>query len=184
MAWEEECYETGDFVLSGFTSTCRQSCATRAHICQAHVQRSSEGAGVRLLYQAESRVSVRPIHWWHTFLKNWNGISFLHPGKYMHPQATIHTDASGHWGCGAVFNTLWFQLQWPKQWLPVAIMVKELVPIVLACAAWGPMLTSQTVHFQCDNTRMVAAIQKGTSKEQHAMHLLRCLCFFLQRIMT
>ena len=53
------------------------------------------------------------LHWWHTFLKNWNSISFLYPGKCMHPQATIQTDASGHWDCGAVFNTLWFQLQWP-----------------------------------------------------------------------
>lgn len=31
---------------------------------------------------------------------------------------------------------------------------------------------------QCDNTGVVAAVQKGVSKDQSAMHLLRCLWFF------
>ena len=142
---------------------------------------------VRRMYSVAARVQQldhftrefqSDLHWWHTFLQDWNGVSFLHSQRLAPPSATLQTDASGTWGCGAVFHTQWFQWQWPKEWSPVAIMVKELVPVVLACAVWGPQLTQTTVLFQCDNTGVVAAVQKGTSKEKHVMHLLRCLWFF------
>ena len=47
-------------------------------------------------------------------------------------------------------------------------MVKELVPIVLACTVWGPRLARKTVLVWCDNTGVVAAVQKWTSKDQSA----------------
>ena len=90
----------------------------------------------------------------------------------------LQTDASGTWGCEALFHPQWFQLQWSEAWLSAAIMVKELVPIVLVCAVWGPRLARKTVLVQCDNPGVVAAVQKGTTKDQSAMHLLRCLWFF------
>ena len=118
------------------------------------------------------------LHWWHTFLQDWNGVSLLQPTSVAHPDMILQTDASGSWGCAAVFETKWFQWQWSEDWSPVVIMVKELVPIMLACAVWGPQMARKTVLFQCDNMGVVAAVQKGTCKEQHAMHLLRCLWFF------
>ena len=50
----------------------------------------------------------------------------------------LQTDTSGTWGCVAPLYPQWFQLQCPEAWSSVAIMIKELVPIVLACAGWGP----------------------------------------------
>ena len=55
-------------------------------------------------------------------------------------------------------------------------MAKELVPIVLTCAVWR--LAYLIVLFQCDNTAVVTAVQKGTAKDELVMHLLRCLRFF------
>ena len=118
------------------------------------------------------------LHWWHTFLQDWNGASLLQPTSVAHPDMILQTDASGSWGCAAVFETKWFQWQWSEDWSPVVIMVKELVPIMLACAVWGPQMARKTVLFQCDNMGVVAAVQKGACKEQHAMHLLRWLWFF------
>ena len=57
-------------------------------------------------------------------------------------------------------------------------MAKELVPIVMSCAVWGPYLARCTTMFQCDNLSLVAAITKGSSKDQTVMHLLRSLWFF------
>ena len=57
-------------------------------------------------------------------------------------------------------------------------MAKELVPIVLSCAVWGPLLNRKTVLFQCDNTGVVAAVQKGSAKEATVSYLLRVLWFF------
>ena len=45
------------------------------------------------------------LYWWHTFVTSWNGISFLQVASgNSTPQATIQTDASGTWGCGAFFK--------------------------------------------------------------------------------
>ena len=53
---------------------------------------------------------------------------------------------------------------------------KELVPIVMA---WGKGWQGKTVQFWCDNAAVVCIVNSGRSKEQHCMHLMRCLSFFL-----
>ena len=116
---------------------------------------------------------------WHLFLEGWNGTRFLQVAGF--PQASslsIQTDASGNWGCGGYLGGSWFKWQWPPEWLPVAIMAKELVPIVLSCAVWGRRMVRRVVLFQCDNTSVGSAIKKGSSKDPLVMRLLRCLWFF------
>ena len=73
----------------------------------------------------------------------------------------------------------WLQLEWPLQWSTVHIMSKELLPIVLSCAVKGPLLARQKVPFQCDNSSVVAALQKDSARVSTVMHLLRCLWFFV-----
>lgn len=75
------------------------------------------------------------IAWWHTFLQAWNGISVMSPSAAT---TCITSDASGSWGCGATYANLWFQVEWPAEWSSVSITPKELVPIVIATALWGP----------------------------------------------
>jgi len=58
------------------------------------------------------------------------------------------------------------------------IMAKELHPIVLSCAVWGPVLSGYGVEFKCDNQSVVDSINKGSTKGPLTMHLLRCLWFF------
>ena len=88
------------------------------------------------------------LTWWHLFLEGWNGTSFLQVAGF--PQASslsIQTDASGNWGCGGYLGSSWLKWQWPPEWLPVAIMAKELVPIVLSCAVWGRRMVRRVVLF-------------------------------------
>lgn len=80
---------------------------------------------------------------------------------------------------GPFFQGKWLQLQWPTQWSTVHIMSKELLPIVLSCAVWGPLLARHKVLFQCDNSSVIAALHKGSAKDTTVMHLLRCLWFFV-----
>ena len=119
------------------------------------------------------------LRWWHLFISYWNGVSFLEGFSTLQkPDVQIHTDASGTWGCGALFNNHWLQLKWSTEWKRMDIMAKELVPIVLSCAIWGPLLPGKSLEFKCDNSSLVDAINKGSSKEPTVMHLLRCLWFF------
>ena len=115
------------------------------------------------------------LRWWHFFVSSWNGRSFFNCSL---PDHEILTDASGSWGCGAVFGTQWMQLVRCNEWSRMDIMTKELVPIVLSCAIWRPLLSGYRVEFKCDNRSVVDSINKGSSKEPIAMHLLRCLWFF------
>ena len=118
------------------------------------------------------------LQWWDVFLSSWNGASFSLFADPNSPQALIQTDASGSWGCGASFDSNWFQWSWPEPRRNTSIMEKELVPTVLACAEWGPLLARKVVLFECDNMAVVTAVSKGTAKPDLVMHLLRCLWFF------
>ena len=92
----------------------------------------------------------------------------------------FYTDASGSWGCGALWGSCWLQCHWPSQWADMSIMVKELVPIVCAAAVWGPSWMGLHVLCYCDNMSVVHALNKGSSRELSGvvMHLLRTLTFF------
>ena len=57
---------------------------------------------------------------------------------------------------------------WDADVMQQNITVKELIPIVLACAVWG----------EDWKQKVVFDINKGHSKESEVMFLLRCLHFF------
>lgn len=117
------------------------------------------------------------LRWWANFLPIWNSIRMLSPPAGT--TATITSDASGSWGCGAFASSgEWFQFQWPDSWKGLDITVKELLPIVLAVAMWGHMWEEQSVQCLCDNAAVVAIIKSGSSKCEHVMHLMRSLFFF------
>ena len=116
------------------------------------------------------------LTWWRIFAEDWNGVSFLTPPPdRTHLELT--SDASGSWGCGAWHGHSWFQLQWDQQSSALPIMVKELLPIVLACAIWGPSWRNHRVLCYCDNQAVVAGIRSQTTRESHCMHMLRTLAF-------
>jgi len=100
------------------------------------------------------------------------------PSVSSTPPLIIQTDGSGLWGCGAVYNPHWLQLRWTEEWVHEDIVAKELVPVVLTTAVWGPLPARQQVLLQCDNLSLVTSINKGTAKSPLVMHLLHCLWFF------
>ena len=130
-------------------------------------------------YTTLTKAFKSDLCWWHFFVNSWNGVSFL---ECYCPQTSfdcqVVTDASGSWGCGAQYGDQWFQYAWPAEWYTVGIMAKELVPIVIGCAVWGPLLIKKDTELKCDNRGLVDAINKGSSRDEMVMHLLRCLWFF------
>ena len=59
------------------------------------------------------------------------------------------------------------------------IMAKEMVPVVLSCSGWGPLLARHSVLFECDNSTVVTALSNRTAKDNAVMHSLRVLWFFI-----
>ena len=119
------------------------------------------------------------LQWWDLFLDRWNGRSCLATHISATPEVVLVSDASGTWGCGAVWQDRWLQLAWSGDWGEQTITVKELLPIALAVAIWGRQWAGQQVLARCDNSAVVAILRSRTSKHSRVMHLLRSLYFFL-----
>ena len=120
---------------------------------------------------ADSRADIA---WWSVFVSEWNGVSLMLPPI---AETTISSDASGSWGCGAVCDGRWFQLSWPMAWRGTPISPKELVPIVVALALWGPLWRGKQVQCLCDNIAVVYAVNRGSARDPKLMRLLRILAF-------
>ena len=123
------------------------------------------------------------LEWWALFLREWNGVSLMSTVTRRPPEATLTSDASGRWGCGA-FSTSgqWFQCVWPKSWAGVHITVKELMPIVIATALWSVQWRGKAIQCRTDNAAVVAIVNSGRSKQSDlANHLMRTLVFIKAR---
>ena len=56
-----------------------------------------------------SKSTRSDIQWWNVFLFFWNRISYMPPAA---PEVHLLLDTSGSWGCAAIWNSHWFQIQW------------------------------------------------------------------------
>ena len=80
---------------------------------------------------SEARADLR---WWDAFLESWNGKSIINTLVSRPPAIQLTSDASGSWGCGAIWRCNWFQWKWSRKWEEISIAPKELLPILLASA--------------------------------------------------
>ncbi len=127
---------------------------------------------VRLNREAKS-----DVEWWWQFGAGWNGVQLLENADKRRRTDELVSDASGSWGCGAHWETSWFQLPWAGQAAGWHITAKELVPVVVAALLWGSRWHGAVVPVRSDNAAVVHIINKGTSQDGTAMHLARCLAF-------
>ena len=73
------------------------------------------------------------LEWWSTFIEEWNSISILRVLGVSQPDLSVQSNASGKWGCDAVCNWKWFQLQWPQKWLSIDIVQFNQLSIISLC---------------------------------------------------
>jgi len=117
------------------------------------------------------------LGWWYTFLPQWNGISMLWDDRKKHPDHMAWSDASGTWGCGAYWQTRWFQYPWTESHMEWSIAGKEMIPVMWGCYVWGKEWKNGVVQWNCDNIAVVEVINRGSAKDIHLAHLLRCIHF-------
>lgn len=125
-----------------------------------------------------NKATKADIAWWYSLLQSWPGVSthqFLALGQ---PEIHIFTDASGSWGCGAWAPPNWIQVQWPSGTDLGSIALKELVPIVLATAVWGPQWAGRSVLCHSDNVAVVAQLNSLHAHDPKACNMLRCIAYF------
>ena len=138
-----------------------------------HHSHARPGSTDKIRMNVDARADIA---WWQEFVAAWNGVSFLPPSPHR-PVLEMASDASGTWGAGAWQGTAWFQVKWDSRFRDLSIACKELIPILLACEAWGPRWRGCEVICHCDNQVVVAGLRKRSSRDEAVMHLLRCLVF-------
>ena len=75
------------------------------------------------------------LEWWRIFASHWNGKSLISTAYIKEVRLT--SDVSGSWGCGAWWNSDWFQLAWDQASQHFQIAIKELIPVLIATVIWG-----------------------------------------------
>ena len=127
--------------------------------------------------QLSLRAAQQRIQIGYQFSTDWNGIATVRQRMQMRATATLTSDASRGWGCGAYWGSKWFMLPWSGPITECHITVKELVPIVLATSLWGKEWQGQLVQVWCDNSAVVNIVNHRSSREKQSIHLARCLAF-------
>ncbi|CAG2257766.1 unnamed protein product [Mytilus edulis] len=92
----------------------------------------------------------------------------------------LFTDASSTIGYGGYFRKSWFQGIWPDDFIrpdeeSFSMAYLELYPIVISAILWGHEWSTKRILFDCDNMSSVYIINKGRSKCNVIMNLVRRL---------
>ena len=101
----------------------------------------------------------------------------MHQARKDNPDVILTSDASRVCECGAFSNSDWLQHRWSLNTLDYHITAKELIPIVIAMAVWGPAWVNKSILCRCNNKAVVNILNTSTSKDPTAMDLMRCLHF-------
>ncbi|VDI44417.1 Hypothetical predicted protein [Mytilus galloprovincialis] len=118
---------------------------------------------------------------WFKFLSQWNGISFFISDNVINASDFhLFTDASSTIGYGGYFRKRWFQGIWPDDFIrpdeeSFSMAYLELYPIVISAILWGHEWSTKRILFHCDNMSSVYIINKGRSKCNVIMNLVRRL---------
>ena len=160
----QECDETRNLVTGGAATTCSQSGLSRTDVCETHVQSSTQSTRTRFLYQAKSGIPVRPILVAYLSAR----LEWCQPSSTSSSCTTsmiLQTDASGTWGCGAFLCPQLVVSVAMARCMVISSNYDQAGTSSYCASVWGPRLARKTVLVQCDNTGVVAAVQKGTSND-------------------
>ena len=119
----------------------------------------------------------KDIQWWLAYLPSWNGVSMLFDTVWTTSnQLELFTDSSDV-AIGAYFNGAWFYEILDAKLRLLSINWREMYAIVVAIATWGKQLVSKRLLIYCDNLSVCYILQKGTSKSENIMDLVRQLFY-------
>lgn len=116
----------------------------------------------------------KDLLWWSNFISSFNGRSAL---LDQLPIECVFSDACNE-GAGGSFGGDWFYLNWSQDW-PQAdnfhINEKEVLAVTLSAFRWAPFWRNKRIIIFSDNSVTVAALNKGTCRNDAIMKCIRNL---------
>ena len=103
------------------------------------------------------------LRWFQKFLQSYNGVSIY---DHVLSTETLELDACLT-GLGARWDNFVYQLPVPKNYKNMGIVHMEMVNIVVALKAFGPMWTGKRILVKCDNEAVVHVLSAGRTKDPY-----------------
>ena len=103
----------------------------------------------------------RDLRWFARFLDKYNGVSMYTHRKIDH---VVELDACLD-GIGAVWKNYVYHLPIPKHYLNLTIVHLEMINILVAIKAFGPILAQKKVLVKCDNQAVVSVLKHSRTKD-------------------
>ena len=107
----------------------------------------------------------------------WNGVVFFALRKHTSFSLQLYTDACKR-GMGGVYGDSWFSEAFPTTFHTLHINVLEFFAVVAAVFTWGDSWRNSSILFHTDNTGVIHAWEKRSSKDPLIMQLMRAMFFF------
>ena len=85
----------------------------------------------------------------------------------------MSSDAASNCGFRAYFQKEWFADKWPRDTQDISVLVKEMIPIVIAAELWGHLWARKCVLFRSHNLSVVSTLQSGLCRARHVAFCFR-----------
>jgi hypothetical protein len=123
---------------------------------------------------------LQDLHVWELFLRDFNGVSSLLP-RVPVSDFDMAADASGSIGFGVICGRQWSYGYWVRSACAWSIVAKELYPLLLGLALWGPDMRHGRLTFVSDNAAVVQVLSRLRSRDELVGALLRRVVGLLLR---
>ena len=129
------------------------------------------------------------IHWWHRFLRRFNGIELMYVDEPMNLSleqlleigAVVNCGDAQVWGGGSYFGDEYWSRPFPS-WLrssDIGIHLKEFYVVLVSCWLWADQWTGQRVYLFCDNDAVIESLDKQKPRDPRMQELLREFLFIV-----
>ena len=120
----------------------------------------------------------RDVYWWFSFMRQFNGVSYIIQEDWSLPDSVLATDACLS-GCGGVCGDQYFHAVFPEFIASQGLHINalELLAVLVGLKLWSHKLKYRRFVIQCDNMASVTVINSGKTRDLFLQACLRELCF-------
>ena len=118
------------------------------------------------------------VHWWHTFMHEFNGVSLMAELEWSQSDRVFASDACLQ-GMGAISLTLgrYWHSPIPGRFRHLHINALELLAIVVCLRLWSHEFGGKKIVCLCDNMCSVTLINTSRSRDSFMQACLREICY-------
>ena len=122
----------------------------------------------------------KDLHWWQTFMEDFNGVSIMRELDWRHPDTVFSSDACP-FGAGGFAAGQFFHTAFPPSCQQLHINALEMLALLVCIKLWGANWGGQRIRCLCDNMCSVLLINTSRSRDPFLQACVRELWFLASK---